>query len=454
MLVSNLKKIKMKNIFKYRFAFLLTTILVLASCETNFDNPNAANDNQVFSSREGILAATVGMQQIYATSGVRWIIETPAITTREGGITTTFQNMIELEDGGSDLPNFNSNVQGLWATMLRVMKIAEDIESSAPALSLEAGTQSGLLAYAKLFKAMTIGSLAQNYEQVIVQTSNNNDAAFISRMEGFQTAIALLNEAKSIITATAISDEFTNEVTLDNIDVTNTIDAMLARYNLFAGNYDAAITAANSVDLSSTSVFAYDSQNLNPIWARVFQNAAPNFKPRDNFGLPAAFSFDASDGRLSFYLVSLGDTNQNGLPIEDLAGFFDVDTGSLPIYIPDEMKLIIAEANLRKGSPDMAAAATAINDVLTDTNDVFGINANVASYSGANTVDALLNEVYRNRRAELFLTGMSLEDSRRFDRPQPSGTSMIYTEERNRNFYPYPITERNSNPNTPSDPSI
>ncbi|MCF6347901.1 MAG: RagB/SusD family nutrient uptake outer membrane protein [Flavobacteriaceae bacterium] len=442
----------MKNIFNYRFAFLLTTILLVTSCETNFDNPNAANDNQVFSSREGILAATVGMQQIYATSGVRWIIETPAITTREVGITITLQNLIDLEDGGSGLPNFNSNIQGLWATMLRVMKVAEDIENSAPALSLEAGTQSGLLAYAKLFKAMSIGSLAQSYEQVIVQTSNNNDAAFISRMDGFRTAITLLNEAKSIITATAISDEFTNEAILD-IEIENTIDAMLARYNLFAGNYEAAITAANNVDLSSTSVFSYDLQNLNPIWARVFLSNA-NFKPRDNFGLPATFSFDASDGRLSFYLVSLGETNLNGLPIEDLAGFFDVNTESLPVYIPDEMKLIIAEANLRKGSPDMAAATTAINDVLTDTDDVFGINANVASYSGANTVDALLNEVYRNRRAELFLTGMSLEDSRRFDRPQPSGTSMIYTEERNRNFYPYPITERNSNPNTPTDPSI
>lgn len=433
---------------------MLTTLLVLTACETNFDNPNAATADQTFSTREGIFAATVGMQQIYSTTGIRWIVETPAITTREGGITTTFQNMIELEDGGSDLPNFNSNVKGLWATMLRVMKIAEDIEASTSAIGLEAGTESGLLAYAKLFKAMTIGSLAQNFEQVVVQTSNNNDAAFISRIDGFQAAITLLNDAKSIITTTAISNEFTNEITLGNIDVINTINAMLARYNLFAGNYDAAITAANSVDLSSTSVFAYDSQNLNPIWARVFQNSAPNFKPRDNFGLPNTFTFDAADGRLSFYLTSLNVTNQNGLPIEDLAGFFDVETGPLPLYIPDEMMLIIAEANLRKASPDLTAAATAINDVLTDTDDVFGINANVASYSGANTADALLDEVYRNRRAELFLTGMSLEDSRRFGRPQPSGTSMNYAEERNRNFYPYPDTERNSNPNTPTDPSI
>ncbi|WP_187269561.1 RagB/SusD family nutrient uptake outer membrane protein [Flagellimonas hymeniacidonis] len=443
----------MKNSIKYSI-ICISLYLGVVSCETDFDNPNAATEEQTFSSREGILATAVGLQQLFSTTGVRWIVETPAITTREGGITTTFQNMIELEDGGATLPNFNSNVQGLWSTMLRVIKIAEDIEANTATIELESGTQSGLIAHAKLFKAMAIGSLAQNYEQVIVETSNNNDATFVSRNEGFLTAITLLNEASSQLSSNAASDEFTDAITLGNIDLENTILAMTARYNLFAGNYDAAIAAANSVDLNSTSVFAYDSQNLNPIWARVFQNDAPNFKPRDNFGLPAEFVFDAADGRLAFYLVALDETNQNGLPIEDLAGFFNVNTGSLPVYIPDEMNLIIAEANLRQGTPNLAAATAALDEVLTDTDDPFEVNANVAAYAGDNTVDALLIEVLRNRRSELFLTGMSLEDSRRFDRPQPSGAAMNYDEERNRNFYPYPDLERNSNPNTPADPSI
>ncbi|SHG20435.1 RagB/SusD family nutrient uptake outer membrane protein [Flagellimonas flava] len=443
----------MKNSIKYLIV-CISISMGFVSCETDFDNPNAATEEQTFSSREGIFATAVGMQQLFSTTGIRWIVETPAITAREGGITTTFQNMIELEDGGTDLPNFNSNVQGLWSTMLRVIKIAEDIEANTANIELGAGTQSGLIAHAKLFKAMAIGSLAQNYEQVVVATSNNNDATFVPRAQAFATAITLLAEASSQLASTAPSEEFTNGVTLGNIDMGNTISAMTARYNLFAGNYDAAIAAANSVDISSTSVFAYDSQNLNPIWARVFQNDAPNFKPRDNFGLPAEFVFDPADGRLSFYLVDLDETNQNGLPIEDLAGFFNVNTGSLPVYIPDEMNLIIAEANLRLGTPNLAAATTALNLVLTDSDDPFGVNANLAAYAGDNTADALLDEVYKNRRAELFLTGTSLEDSRRFGRPQPSGAAMNYDEERNRNFYPYPDLERNSNPNTPDDPSI
>lgn len=435
-------------------SILVSLTLGLLSCETDFDNPNAATEDQVFSSREGIFAAAVGLQQLYSTTGIRWIVETPAITTREGGITTTFQNMIELEDGGTTLPNFNSNVQGLWSTMLRVIKLAEDIESNAANIELEAGTQSGLIAHAKLFKALAIGSLAQNYEQVIVETSNNNDATFVTRIQGFQTAITLLSEAATQLSGTAASMEFIDGVILGNIDLENTIAAYTARYNLFAGNYEAAISAANAVDLTSTSIFAYDTQNQNPIWARIIQNDAPNFKPRDNFGLPPSFVFDPADGRLAFYLVPLDETNQNGLPIEDVTGFFNEITEPIPVYLPDEMNLIIAEANLRLGSPNLAAATTALNEVLTDTDDPFDVNANVAAYSGDNTVDALLNEVYRNRRAELLFTGMSLEDSRRFGRPEPSGAAMNFAEERNRNFYPYPDLERNSNPNTPDDPSI
>tara|TARA_E500000318_G_scaffold110355_1_gene125574 strand:+ start:6014 stop:7315 length:1302 start_codon:yes stop_codon:yes gene_type:complete len=432
--------------------FLLITVLATTSCETDFENPNAAASDQVFTSREGILATTIGMQELYSTSGLRYIIETPAITTREAGITTTFQNMIDLEDGG-DIPNTNSNVVGLWTTMLRVIGIAEDISANATTLDIDAGTQSGLIANAKLYQAMSIGAMAQNYEQVIVVTSEDNPP-FVSRTEGFNTAISLLNEAKSALAANPVSVEFEAEVLRGDIDLENTINAMLARFNLYAGNYDAAISAASEVDQTSGSVFTYDSQNLNPIWSRVYQNSAPNFKPRDNFGLPDSFVFEDGDGRFDFYLIPLDELNQNQLPIEDLAGFFNADTGTIPIYLPDEMNLIIAEANLRKSSPDTGAAIAALNLVLTDSDDIFGVNANVSAYAGDTTVDALLDEVYKNRRAELFLTGSSLEDSRRFGRPEPTPSVQNFDEERNRNFYPYPNTERDNNTNTPDDPAI
>ncbi|MEP6261251.1 MAG: hypothetical protein ABJ092_06715 [Gillisia sp.] len=443
----------MKKYIDIKFLAILL-LLVSSACETDFDNPNAATDEQTYSSREGLLAAAVGMQQLYSTTGLRWIVETPAITTREVAIRSTFLNLIELEEGGTPLPNFNTNTDGMWSTNYRVLKVGEDIEANVPALNWEPGTQSGLLAYAKLFKALAVGSLAQNFEQVIIETNQEGNAVFVSRQEGLNFAIQQLTEAASLIAANPVSTEFRNEVTAGSIDLRNTIQAMLARYNLFAGNYEAAITAANNVDQSSVSLFRYDLLNLNPIWSRVYLNNAPNWKPRDRFGLPAEFNINPADGRTDFYLIPLDALNQNGLPIEDLAGFFDENTEAIPVYLPDEMNLIIAEAHLRKASPDMQAAVTALNIVRTDNNDPLGVNANIGAYSGEMTVNAILKDIYLNRRLELYLQGMSLEDSRRFGRPQPSGESRIFTEERNRNFYPYPERERNSNPNTPSDPAI
>lgn len=444
----------MKAIKKFRtISIALMALLLVSACETEFFNPNAPTESQVLSSREGLFALSVGIKQLYSTAGLRWIIETPAITTREGGITTTFQNMIELEDGGANLPNFNSNVAGIWATNMRIMVMCDNLLASAEEVDLDSDTRNTLIALGSLFKAMCIGSLAQNFEQVIVQPSPNNDAAFVSRQQALTTAVNLLQQANSSLSGTTIPSDIQSGI-LGGMDLANSINAMLARYNLFAGNYDAAISAAQAVDQSVASIFEYDAQNQNPIWGRVFANNAPNFKPRDNFGLPESFVFDPDDGRLSFYLSPLDETNQNGLPIEDLLGFFDVQTGPIPVYLPGEMSLIIAEANVRKSSPDLNAAVAAIDAVRTKTDDPFGLNAGIDAYSGEVTAEALLLEIYQNRRAELFLTGMSLEDSRRLDRPEPSPQPRVFTDERNRNFYPYPDRERNNNPNTPADPSI
>jgi hypothetical protein len=62
----------------------------------------------------------------------------------------------------------------------------------------------------------------------------------------------------------------------------------------------------------------------------------------------------------------------------------------------------------------------------------------------------VLLEILRNRDIELAFQGFRLADSRRFGRPGPGSTSA----ERNRNFYPYPRTERENNSSTPADPAL
>ncbi len=75
--------------------------------------------------------------------------------------------------------------------------------------------------------------------------------------------------------------------------------------------------------------------------------------------------------------------------------------------------------------------------------------ANLPPYSGSITQADILTEIYRNRCIELYMSGLKLEDSRRFSRPAAGVTGA----ERNRNWYPYPISERINNTNTPADPA-
>jgi len=445
--------IKMKRSKNITSLFLASLMLVFSfGCETEFTNPNAPTDAQILNSREGLLALGVGIRQLYSTAGIRFMVENNAVTAREAAITTTFINMVELEEGGDALQDFNTNVEGLWATMLRVMSMSEDLIQAADRVELAPSTRANLIAYGSWFKAMAIGALAQNYSQVVIQTNRNNNASFVSNEQAYQEAIRLLEVARDNLSGD-ISTEFSSALLRGNIDIRNSVNAYLARYNLFAGNYEAAIVAANAVNISSTSTFTYDQLNANPVWSRVFLNNAPNFRPRDNFGLPASFNVDPNDGRFDFYLVPSTDTNVNDFALETLAGFFTTDTRSIPVYLPGEILLIIAEANLRKAGPDIGAAVTAINAVRTKTDDPFGVNAAIGPYTGPTTVAALLDEVYINRRMELFFTGVSLVDSRRFGRPAPTG-SRQFQEERNRNFYPFPLRERNNNANTPANPPI
>lgn len=99
--------------------------------------------------------------------------------------------------------------------------------------------------------------------------------------------------------------------------------------------------------------------------------------------------------------------------MKTLKGFFDAIDRPIPVYTPDEVRLMRAEAILRtNGSLD--AALTDINAVRTQASgDPFGVHANLPAYSGPVTNADLLLEVYRQRSAELFLSGVRLEDSRR-----------------------------------------
>jgi starch-binding outer membrane protein, SusD/RagB family len=442
----------MKKILSFVFLSMLLTLH--QSCKMDIVNPNGPTDAQVTTTREGLITYSIGMKQNYATNALESFFVTTGGTTREVKGIATFTNVLEIEAGGSFLPTFNGNVLGIWLRMNRVMGMADDIIANAPSvLASDNAMRSGIVAHAHLFKAMAIGGLATAFEQVNIQTSKAGGVTFVPRQQGLLRAIELLEQAAALIGATAPSTEFNNRVLGANFNLLNCINAHLARYNMMAGRHTQAIAAANLVPLNSISQFVYDgAQAVNPLFNQL--RIVNSFAPRDNFGLPGGL-FDPADGRLAFYFQGAATPSGSDV-LRTIRGFAQANNSPIPVYLPDEMRLIKAEAILRSGG-SVTDALTEINAVRQQSSgDAFGVHANLPAYSGTVSVNDLLLEVYRQRCAELFLSGLRLEDSRRFSRPNPPANvnPVPSTFERNRNFYPYPDQERLNNPNTPADPAI
>jgi hypothetical protein len=300
-----------------------------------------------------------------------------------------------------------------------------------------------------------MGYLVQSFEKAPIDNSFDGNATLNNRNDVLNEAVSLLNSA--VGETTEESAAFINSLVSTEFSLKDVLNAYAARYNLFAGNYQAAIDAANLVDLGARSSWIYDgASKKNPVYQfAVFDN--PDTWPTDNFGLKGNLTPAANDGRLAFYLESkdsIGTDETGAWPIEGLKGFFSAENMSIPVYLPGEMSLIKAEAYARLG--DLGNAINEINAVRQKPNgDVFGVNAGLGAWEGnTGDVNAILDEIYINRCAELFFSGMRLEDSRRIHGDFVPSNSTDVQSERNRNFYPYPYEERINNTNIPADPAI
>jgi len=428
-----------KILYKYQIAFLLG-IVSLTSCKKDFVNPNAPTTDQVFSSARGLVGVNLGAQRTYSLGGasvVYGLVTANGFTTNEV-ILMNAGNVAEYQfsRGGTAVDATNTVLANIWTNSNKVIYDANSVITAAEALNDKAYA-SGLIAHASILKALSIGSLSMLWEKVPAGIGAN--VQFIDRTAGFTAAIATIDNALAKISANPISASYTADA-VPGLDYVNTLNALKARYLLFSGKYAEAITAASLVDLTKKSTFNYDAVSTNPVFTTATATNNVYQVIDSTLGLPVALAPTAGDGRIAFYTS----INATVAPRFRINGFFNTTTTGVPVYLPSEMTLIKAEAFARTN--DVASALTELNKVITKTAaaDPFKVGAGLAA-STASTSAAILDEVYKNRCIELYMSGLKLEDMRRFGRPNT---------ERKRNFFPYPFKERDGNPNTPADPSF
>lgn len=443
---------KMLRIKQITLLLLMGSCSLITSCNKEYINPSTASVPSVTTSVDGLMNLCAGLQRRYTIGR-----QSPLYTAPIGGAygvyalyTLNIGNTAEkeMETGKGAVTQGNAIVSQMWAQCLLTKTEAETVLDNL-AVAADPTDKVGLKAYGSIFYALSMGTLVQFFEKIPM--TNGTNAVFSPRADVLQKIITVLESADADLTTTNPSAKFLSKIPA-GLDIKNTVKALLARYyniqSMITGTYNAtsgnkAIAFASAASLTVKSEFRFTAATTNPLGEQNFSvnvfGAIDSTLGLKNGLAPVPAS---SDPRIGFYISRTGPTT---FPLK---AFALNTTASYPVYLPGEMSLIIAENYARQSL--FTQSKTALDAVRTKVTDIYGLGANQPAYSGPMTTVDLLQDIYKQRRLEMFLSGQELEDSRRFGRAAPNAAG----EERNRNFYPYPLIERDNNTNTPADPAI
>jgi hypothetical protein len=423
---------------------LATLLLSTTACDLDLNDPNTPTEEQVITSAATIAQVAIGLQAEYSNQFDAPVYVTGMVTNELGANTATFESFRVLDTGlvagtgpgAGEATNDFGPATAPWGGMYRVIREADVLLANAGNVGFGPGIVSGITAMAKLYKAMALGNLLQIYERIPLDVGPTiRNAEFADRATGLNTVLTLLQEAAAQLQQTPTSPEFRSQILAPGFDLENTVQAMLARYALIAGNLTLANDAASRVNLNVFSEFRFSANDANPLWnIAVNGGNSTSMRPKDQWRLDA----EAGDQRVNYWVTPAALTGF-AAPLDNFNRYSD-RTHSFPAYLPDEMKLIRAEVAARNNN--LPVALGFVNEVRTQC--ASALPEPVAclpalTLAQVPTQAAMLTEILRQRRYELYLQGVRWSDLRRFGRPLKF------------EWMPVPITECDRNINTPSE---
>lgn len=408
-------------------------LLALGACELDFTDPNQPTEGEVITTPRTLGQVAVGLQAQYSDQLVDPVYVTGLVTNEIGAAPTSFESYRRADTGepitGDDGPSIDP-----WSGQYDVIRTANVLIENVENVGFGPGTTSGILALAKLYKAMAFGNLYQIYERFpLVVSPTSNDAPFATRAETMTEILRLLEEARQHVATTPPSTEFNNTILAPGFNLANVINAMLARYYLIAGNLDQAMAAAQRVPLNSLSEFRFGAADVNSLW-NLWYNSGNAFQMRakQSFRLQA----EAGDQRVPYWVTP--DTIPGASQRMDHVARYRTSAVSYPVYLPDEMRLIMAEVHARQGRlPEALALVNAVRTQCTSALAEPVACLPALTLAQVPTQQAMLDEILRQRRYELYLQAVRWSDLRRFGQP------VKYP------FMPVPTIECDRNPSAP-----
>jgi len=406
-------------------------IVALSACKLDVTNPNAATEEGVLSTAAGLRAVAIGMQGRLGNA-MEESITVPGLVSGELGNTNATQSttrefqLFPTPSANSAIEETNVDLLDIWTKNYQVVKSANDILDNIDNVGFAAGTKAGILALAKLHKAMAFGNLIEAFEQIPID--NVPSPTFADRPSALARILSLLASAKTDALSTPLSTEFTSSILAPGLDLLNTIRAMQARYSLAAGAYDNAIVFANEVPGTAASQITFAATDPNTL--------ADLYHRSKFFGAIAAYraNAEAGDNRVNRFTTATALNAFGGASLVE-TNIFLTDPDPIPLFQQDELNLIKAEAYARTNR--LPEAIAEINVVRN--------RAGLLSKTAIDlpTQAAVLTEIFQQLTYSLFSAGLRWADELRFGL-----ISMAKVR-----YLPYPFAERATNPNTPPNPT-
>jgi len=173
-------------------------------------------------------------------------------------------------------------------------------------------------------------------------------------------------------------------------------------------------------------------------------------------------SMQAADQRYQYFVTpSTTLTGRVGALLDPWSRYANPQA-PLPVYMPDEALLIKAEALTHQNQ--LAAAQAVLDSVRTDCTGGRGLDdpkACLAPLGAQLTQQQLIDEIYLQRKYELFGTGLRWEDTRRLAAIIGPVAAPAVPTSGQRCWLPYAVGDRNANPNAtftnlpdPTEPTV
>jgi starch-binding outer membrane protein, SusD/RagB family len=412
-----------------RFGTVALAGLLVGGCNMDLTDPNNPNRGDIITTAQGLREIAVGLQATWGDELVDPVYITGLVTDEIGAIVPAFESYRQV-DAGDPVENNTGPSTETWGGMYRVVAVADELLANVPNVAMEPEMASGMIALARLFKGMAFGALLQTYERIPLDVGLHNlHPQFVSREAGLAAVLELLESARQQILTTPPSAAFNTQVLASGFNLPNTIDAMIARYALIAGDLPRAEAAAQRVNLNILSEFRFTAADPNPVWTMFYGSGnAYALRAKQQFRLTA----QPGDQRVGYWVTAAAVAGHTG-PLDHVSRY-QARERSFPAYLPDEMRLIRAEIHARRG--ELLPALTLINEVRTPCSSP--LNEPVACLPALTLVDlptqqAMLDQILLERKYELYLQGVRWSDLRRFGRPVKYRFMMVPRTECDRN---------------------